>query len=292
MRTLEAYDPITVTVFFAAATGIIMFCREPYLLLLSLLGALSYDLVRNGTRSMRTHLPAALISLVPLIADPLVSHNGVTVLFVLNDAPITLEAVVYGAITSVMLFSMLTWLRSFTELMTSDRLLHLFGRLSPKTSLVLSMALRYVPLFKIQAQKTRQTQTALGLYKDNSLIDRFMGELRIFSVMVTWSLENGIITADSMAARGYGVGRRSSYTIFRYRRSDLVLTSIIAVLFAVTVTSLHSGALDFTCYPSIEKADTVPLTVIGYIAYGLLVLLPVLIEVKEKLKWKYLQSKL
>ena len=35
--------------------------------------------------------------------------------------------------------------------------------------------------------------------------------------------KNGIITANSMAARGYGIGKRSSFTYFRWHTGDLIL---------------------------------------------------------------------
>lgn len=292
MTTLEKCNPFTVTVYFTAVTVITMFYREPCLLLLSLLGAVLYDIVKNGGGRNRTRLSSLAISAVPLIVNPLVSHNGTTVLFVMNDSPITLEAFLYGAATSVLLLAMLFWFRLFTEGMTSDRLLYLFGGLSPRLALVLSMGLRYVPLFSAQAKKIRTTQTALGLYKDDNIIARFTGDVRVFSVLITWALENGIVTADSMTSRGYGCGKRSHYTVFRFRLSDFLLIPVILSLLAVTLFEISSGALDFTYYPTVQTTIPSYNALIGYISYGLLSLLPVFIEAEEKLKWKFLQSKI
>ena len=104
-----------------------------------------------------------------------------------------------------MIVSVLYWFRTLTHIMTSDKLLYLFGSVSPKLALILSMTLRYIPLFRSQIRKTQQAQKALGLYKEDSIPDNIRGGIRIFSVMVSWALENGVITADSMTARGYGL---------------------------------------------------------------------------------------
>lgn len=292
MRTMQDHHPIVVAVYFLMTAGIAMFCMNPILLATSLAGALLFFFWRNGRRHGRSHFVWLLAFLVMAAINPLTSHNGVTVLFVLNDRPVTLEATLYGATASGMVIAILYWFRSCSQIMTSDKLLYLFGRLSPKLALILSMGLRYVPLFGRQAKKINDTQTALGLYKEDNLPDRIKGGIRVFSVMVTWALENGIVTADSMAARGYGTGRRSRFSIFAFRRSDLRLLVTTIALSAMTVTAIGLGALDFSFYPSIETADVTAASLMGYISYGMLVLLPTILEVEGKIQWKYLQSKI
>ena len=292
MRVLEDCNPIAAAAYFLAVTGIAMFCMNPVLLLISLAGAVLFFLVRNGTRGASTHLWLLGLFLLLFLVNPLVSHNGATVLFVLNDNPVTMEAAVYGAAAAVMVLSVVYWFRSFTQIMTSDKLLYIFGGLSPKLALVLSMGLRYVPLFSRQASKIRQTQTALGLYKEDNIVDRFRGGMRIFSVLVTWALENGIVTADSMAARGYGCGKRSHFSIFRFSVPDALLLLTTLALFALTAVSIGYGALDFTYYPVIRPPETSPLAVSGCVSYGLLALIPTILEAEGKIRWTCLKSKI
>jgi len=292
VRALEDLNPITAAVYFLAVSGIAMFSMNPVLLVISLAGAVLFFLIRNGSRSAASHLWMFGLFLLLFLVNPLFSHNGATVLFVLNDNPVTLEATVYGAAAAVMVVSVLYWFRSFTQIMTSDKLLYLFGSLSPKLALVMSMGLRYVPLFSRQASKIGQAQTALGLYKDDNLVDRFRGGVRIFSVLVTWALENGIVTADSMAARGFGCGRRSRFSIFRFTSADVLVLTVTLLLFASAAVSLGSGALLFTYYPSIKPPDPTPLALSGCISYGLLALLPSILEAEEKIRWTCLKLKI
>ena len=45
--------------------------------------------------------------------------------------------------------------------------------------------------------------------------DSVRSALRVFSIVVTWSLESGLITADSMRCRGYGLPGRTSFSLYR-----------------------------------------------------------------------------
>lgn len=280
------------TIYFFAVTGISMFCMNPVLLLLSLIGALSYFFVRNGMQNLHSLLYSLLLFVITALINPIMHHNGKTVLFVINHNPITWEAVAYGLAAATMLLSVLYWFRSYTRIMTDDKLLYLFGKLSPKLALVLSMGLRYVPMFAKQTEKINQTQTALGLYKEDNLIDRFRGGIRVFSVLLTWSLENGIITADSMTARGYGTGRRSQFCIFRMRSADVLFLILTLALFAVTCISAALGAMDIVYYPTIQYAPQTPMALLGCLSYGILVFLPTVCQIKEWIKWNCLQSKI
>ena len=292
MRAFEDCNPICIFVFFAAVTTPAMFCMNPVLLALSLLGAISTFLARNGDKGLSSHLYILAVFLITALINPIFYHNGATALFVVNDNPVTLEAVIYGVFAAVMITAVIYWFRSFSQIMTGDRLLYLFGSLSPKLALLLSMTLRYIPLFGAQTKKVNQAQKALGLYKEDNAIDRIRGGARVFSVMVTWGLENGIVTADSMTARGYGVGRRTFYSLYRFRRSDAFLLAATLMLLAVTLSGIASGALDFDFYPRLGSIPASPLSAAAYAAYGILALIPTFCEAEEKVKWKYLKSKI
>lgn len=285
-------NPIVEFIYFAAVAGIAMFCMNPILLICSALGALLFFCIRNIGKRKQRHAVFFLLAFAVFLINPLFQHNGATVLFVLNDNPVTLEAVVYGGISAVMLLATLYWFRSFSEVMTSDKLLYLFGRISPKLALILSMAMRYIPLFSAQMKKTSEAQKAMGLIKEDSIPDRIRGGASVFSVMVTWALENGITTADSMEARGYGIGKRSAFAIFRFHKKDALALAVIVLLFAVTLLGIALDAAAFVYYPTIEMHEMRPLSYLTYGAYAALSFLPTLFDVGERIKWKYLQSKI
>lgn len=290
MRRFADHNPVAVAAYFLAAAGVCMFSMEPVILVLSLAGALLCQGVVGELRQWRAHLYTLLLFAGMAVINPFISHNGVTVLFVMNHNPITLEALVYGVAAGGMIVAVLYWFRSFTAVMTSDKLLYIFGSLSPKLALMLSMALRYVPLFTQQASRVSQSQKALGLYKEDNLIDRVKAGMRVFSVMVTWTLENGIITADSMSGRGYGTGRRTRFSIFRWTLDDVLLLVTSLLLAGLSLYGLADRT--FTYYPAITATPVTARALAGFISYGLLTLLPAIITGKEALKWHCLRSKI
>ena len=77
-----------------------------------------------------------LLFLVSSLINPLFNQNGMTVLLFINDTPITLEALVYGIFSSLTLVSVIVWFFTFSSVMTSEKIIYIFGRISPKTALV------------------------------------------------------------------------------------------------------------------------------------------------------------
>lgn len=290
MRGLNNCNPIASALYFLAASGIAMFSMNPVILITSAAGSALFQLCISGLKNLRFYLFSLLFFSAMSLLNPLLSHNGATVLFVMNDAPITAEALIYGMFAAMMIISVLYWFKSFTELMTSDKLLYVFGAFSPSLALILSMSLRYVPLFGRQIRKTENAQRTLGLYKDDNIADTVRGKLSVFGIVVTWGLENGITTADSMSARGYGCGRRTHYSIFSWHISDTALVMLTAALSAVCLFCVQGA--DYSYYPYFAFSSVSTENIIGYAAYGALAVLPSAIEIKEALRWKLLRSKI
>lgn len=271
MHAFADLYPFVQLAYFAFAAGICMFSRNPVIAAVAFCASIAS---RIAKRRGGAALSAAIVA-ASSVVNAIFSHNGKTVLLFINDTPITLEALLYGAVSGAVIAAVLNLSRSFAEIMTSDRLLFLFGRLSPKTALVLSMALRYTPLFIRRAREVRRTQSVIGGYGDKSPQDKIRGSLRVFSIMLTWALENGVITADSMAARGWGVSaRRTYFSPFRPRRADGAVLVPMLIFSALVVIPAALGALDFDFYPSLSALPHSHAAVAAYAAYAALLLIP------------------
>lgn len=293
MKAFENYHPLVIFVYLLSVIVISMFTVNPVILALSLLGGICFCTILQSRKSFFSNL-AFYIPIFILIAvtNPLFSHNGVTPLFYLNGNPVTLEAVFYGIDIALMLTAVIYWCKCYSEIMTEDKFLYLFSRAIPKLSLVLSMSIRFIPLFKTQIKSISQSQKAMGLYTSKSLVDKLKSGIRVFSSLVTWSLENAVDTSHSMKARGYGLKGRTSFSLFRFRARDGILLAVSILLLAATVTGKLRGTLDFAFYPITTDISADISSVITYIAFGILSFLPFIIEVKENLKWKYYISKI
>lgn len=292
MRSMNEYHPLTVILYYAALSAVVMVTMNAILIVTGLISALTYYFMIRRARDLRSNLYFAILFVTMAAVNPIFSHKGVTVLFVLNDTPVTLEAFLFGVFASAMAIGMIYFFRSLSVIMTGDKLLAVFGVFSPKIALILSMAFRYVPLLGRQASKIGKSQKALGIYKEDSVPDAIRAKLRIFSVLSTWALENGIITADSMSARGYGVRRRSEYRLYRFGKSDAFFLLVVSALLAVVVAGVFTGALDCDYYPSFKIARVGALSYAAYISYSVLALMPIITEAVERIKWRYLRSKI
>lgn len=293
MRIFETYHPIVLLVFFVAVVSMTMFFMHPVYLLCTLIAAICFQLVLKKERlwkEMKFYVP---LFLVMAIVNPLISHNGKRVLFYMNGNAITVEAIFYGIAMAMMIVAVMLWFSSYNDVMTSDKFLYLFGRISPALSLTLSITMRLVPRFTQQLKQIVNAQKSLGMdYSTGSLRHRLSCIVRILSVLITWALDNAIDTADSMKARGYGIKKRSTFSIFTFERKDTRLLVVLVVLIVLNGIAVVSGATVFYFYPTFSRVSFEWGQLLFYSSYLLLVMMPIIIEVLEALKWHKYKSKI
>lgn len=293
MKAFGSYNPIVLMIYFFSILLISMFIVNPIMLILALGGGICYCSIMEQPKEFFHNLLFYIpLFLMIAVTNPLFSHNGVTPLFFLNGNPVTLEAVLYGLNIAVMLIAVMYWFKCYSQIMTSEKILFLFGKIIPKLSLILSAALRFVPLFKIQIKKVHKAQKAMGLYSSDSYIDKLRSSMRVFSAIVMWSIENAVDTGDSMKARGYGLKGRSQFSMFPFTWKDGVLVIFIGIFMLILMVGIIFKTTAFSFYPRITELSTTPLAWIVYFVYGILCFLPFIIEIKENLKWKYYVSKI
>lgn len=282
MRRFEDSNPAVLFLYFMGTAGIAMFLLNPVITACALLGGLFYLL--QSTRGNGRYAWMLALWLATALLNPLFYHKGVTVLLFLNNNPITFEALAYGMVTATMVVAVLCWFRSFSRIMTSDKVMYLIGRISSRAALAVSMAVRFVPLFSKQSRRVRDAQKVMGIPRKDSPLATFQSGVRVTSVMTGWALENGITTADSMDARGYGTGKRTSYSLYRFRKSDAILS--IVILCAVTLTIVNAADVKFRFYPALGEIPHTWRAWISYGAYALLTLFPTVYETAAKLAVK------
>ena len=288
----STYHPVVNFVFFAEVLGFSMFLLHPVCLVISLLCGAGYALCLNGRKAVGLCLKAVLPMMVfTAILNPIFSHEGITILTYLPSGnPLTLESVLYGLAAAAMLGAVVLWFSCFSAVITSDKFVYLFGRIIPALSLVLSMALRFVPRFGQQLRVVTRAQKCIGRDPSRgSLLHRIKCAGAILSVMVTWSLENGIDTADSMKSRGYGLPGRTAFSIFRFDKRDKQALIVLILLGAAVLAGAALECLTWRYFPSV-KWSTAPLSLAVLAAYGALCAFPIILNRKEARKWKALRS--
>ena len=298
MKNKDAFSschPIINFLFFTLVLLFSMCLMHPAYLAISLTGALTYDIYLKGRKAVRF----AVMGLFPMAAvaalvNPAFNHEGQTILTYLPSGnPLTLESMLYGAAAAVMLASVVLWFSGYNEVMTSDKFVYLFGRVIPALSLVLSMALRFIPKLRAQMQAVSEAQACIGRdTKNGSVLRRVGNAVKIFSIVVTWSLENAIETADSMRSRGYGLPGRTAFSIYRFDDRDKAVLAWLIFCGAYLISGWMAGGTCFRYYPTVRAAALTPMTVSFMLVYLMLVLTPVILDRKEDGQWRYLRSEI
>jgi len=290
MKEFSRLHPLVSFIYFAVMIGFSMFLMHPFFLAASLFCALVCTAVLRGRALFKTLAVTLPIAILTAAVNPLFNHGGQTIItYFKSGNPLTLESLIFGAAAGVLLMCVMLWFSCFNAVMTADRLMCVFSRISPALSLTLSMILRFLPRFRSRLSELINAQKGIGRsLTSGSLASRMKSGIGIFSAMITWSLENAVDVSDSMHARGYGTGRRSAYSTFRFAKRDLFFLFATLAFAAFVFVKILLGSADFSYFPAISalKFDYV------YIPYFLLGLLPAIYEIAEVIRWKSSELKI
>lgn len=264
---------------------------QPVLCLISLVGAFLYGICARGLRAVCT----SIVHLLPFVAivsllNPFFTAQGSTELFTLVGRPIYTESLMYGVCMGMLLAAMVLWCENAAAVMTGEDALMLAGPVAPTLALMLSMIMRLIPLYirrgrligSVEAACTAVRPLDGGNAARRTSKASLAGSARRFSVLVGWSLENSLQTADSMAARGWRASsRRTPYRRIAFCRADGMLIACIVALTVGSVIALASSSAAFSFYPVLSAFDP------GASAwvYGALLAVPLLMEAREALRW-------
>lgn len=288
----SGFHPLVNFAFFLAAVLCGMFFMHPVFLGISLVCSLAYSLYLGGRKSLKFSLLYMLpLLLLVAVLNPLLNHEGATILLYINDNPLTLEAILYGVASAVMFVSMLLWFSCYNAVMTSDKFLYLFGRVIPSLSLVLSMTLRLVPRLRAQLRVISHAQKCVGRdASQGNVVRRVRNGGKILFILITWALENAVDTADSMRSRGFGLRGRTAFSNYRFDARDRAAMGILAGLFAVVLAGLFAGQNTAVYFPLVTLPPLTPFSFVVYAAYAVLLLFPLIVNLQEAIVWRRLKS--
>lgn len=288
------YHPAVLFLYFALVLVCSMFLTHPVCLLLSLGSAMCYAVRLSGWRATRFQLVFVLpIMVVTALVNTLFNHRGATILAYLPGGnPLTLESAFYGIAAAIMLAAVVTWFHCYNRVMTSDKFIYLFGRIIPSLSMVLTVALRFVPRFKAQLRAVTQAQRGLGRsVTEGRRLTRLANAVTILSVMLTWSLENAIETADAMKSRGYGLPGRSAFSIFRWDARDKTALAWLLLCGFYVLCGWGVGGFSWRFFPSLRGGALSTQSASFFIAYLALCLTPVIVDIYADRTWAAIERR-
>jgi energy-coupling factor transport system permease protein len=141
---------------------------------------------------------------------------------------------------------------------------------------------------------TQISDAQYGLYGDER--KKYKQRLRLgmlkISVLLSWSLEDSLQTADSMHSRGFGTGRMTKMNPYIMGSKDKMLVAVSLVLISVCLSFVVMGKLSFRFYPILQEVGTDGGAGLGYLAFLLMFSIPILVEVKEAIQWRFYMLKI
>ena len=297
------YHPWVNMVYYVLVIGITMFSMSPWFLAATFILAWMYSLLLKGRQALRLNLLFVFwIVVVMALINVLFVHDGETVLCYIHGNRITVEALIYGISAAVMLSSVIIWFTGFNCVMTAEKLIFLFGRAAPVLGLTLSMIFRYIPLLRDRYGEISMGQRCLGrgAAEDTSpepkgkkkppLTMRLRQAGKNASILISWSLESSIESADSMEARGYGLRGRTSFNLYRFSSRDTLMMVWLCVLGAICVIGCAMHKTEAWFYPVYKLHPFDAMTAVTLIAFILMAATPLILDIAGELRWKRLEN--
>ena len=285
--TFAGCHPAVNLIFFLFTIGITMFSMSPVFLAVTLVFSWLYSILLNGKKAIKSNLLFTLpIVVIMAVINTLFTHNGATVLFYVNNSRITMEALLYGLAAAVLLSSIIVWFSCFNVVMTSDKLIFIFGKAAPVLGLTLSMIFRFIPLLKARFREISMGQRCMGRHVTGGFMAKLRQVTKEVSILISWSLEAAIETSDSMEARGYGLPGRTSFHLFKMTPTDKVLLTGISISGIIGAVGCALGKTSIYYYPKVVLGQWDIMTVITFAAYIALLAVPVIADILGEIKWQ------
>jgi energy-coupling factor transport system permease protein len=283
--------PFPAFLYYAGTLLFVLLFVHPLFLVTAVIMMLLLWLLVDQNREKKQLLIAYLImAAIVLLLNPLFNRRGSTILFYLFDQNVTLEAIVYGGMMALMLLAVFVTFLSYNYVLTADKMMYLFSSYLPRSALVLRMAMRNVPLLLRRWQQIVLVQRTLGYsFTTGSVQQRARFGLRCLSILLSWSFEEAVISARSMHARGYGIGRRTTYVRYLLRRDDVSLLWLLALLGVLLLTGWLLGEGQLVVYPALGSVGLSPFGWLIYGSFCCYLSIPILIELKEIDRWRSLK---
>ncbi|MGN0355471.1 MAG: energy-coupling factor transporter transmembrane component T [Muricoprocola sp.] len=289
----SVYHPVINFTFFIGAIAFGMILMHPGFLICSLLLSVLYFLTIKGKQGWKFLCGMIPLLLMLSLLNPLFNTGGEHALFYYGKGrPYTLEAVAYGAALAAMMISVLIWFACYNAVMSSDKFLYLFGKAAPSVTLILTMVLRMVPSYKNKVMQLNSARQCIGKGVNiGSRKEKLDHSVILLSALTGWALEGSVITADSMRSRGYGCGKRTTFSLYRFEKKDKVLLAVMIVLAGIILYCSFHGAVQVSYTPKFSAGDLHnPYVAIALAAYVAFLVIPSVINIWEEIRWRSLKS--
>lgn len=196
----------------------------------------------------------------------------------------------YGISAAVRLGHGRLWFMGWNAVMTSDKFVYLFGQ-DPAVAVPVSCTWACASCRACCAARVRsRRQQKLARPAERGWLAGIRRAGRVVSIVVTWALENALDTADSMKSRGYGLPKRTAFSLFRFTLRDGICLGVLAALGGIVLAGSLTGGLKWWYYPAPGGA-TGAQAAVWTAAFVLLAAFPLIFDAKEAIQWRASRSR-
>jgi energy-coupling factor transport system permease protein len=288
MKNFKRMHPLVSFCYYVGAISIMITLQHPIFLGAALLIIIAINFLEDHLKGL-THWLFFMTTtgILIIVLNPIFNERGRYVLFEIFQHRITLEATVYGIMNALLIIGVMALFVSYNEVMSPNKLLYLFSKLLPQFAILLMLTLRFIPLMKRRLADISEIQRSKGLSMVHGRwLDKAKTGILYVQVLLVYSLEEAIQTADSMKSRGYGHGKRTSYEYFIFKKRDLFVLLYLLVVFVLVLIGRMKGYGYLTIYPVMESALISPSEFFFLFLYLLFLSFPLLAGVGGYVRWR------
>jgi len=284
----EKSHPAVNFIYFAAViAGTILF-QHPVFLAISFLCAFVYSIKRNRWKAVGFNCILLLFVTAFAFYYSSYTHFGVTVLqqnMIGNN--MTLESLVYGFVLGFVVAGVIIWFSCVFSIFTTDKVVYLFGKASPRLSLFLAILLRMIPRIKKEAKKLNTAQQGIGKgANQGNLWQRIRNCIRIFSMLITWTIDSLTVASESMRSRGSSLRGRKAFSIYRFDNRDRAYVLGMFACLTLTLMAVMLQQTDMIYDPKIIMTPVTTMSYVFYIGYAVFCFMPLMLELWTEYRFK------
>lgn len=282
---LEACHPALALLYFSCALFGALTFRHPVFIAITFVGALAHSLCCRGKRALA--LAAALVPCIGLYAlyFGAFHHFGVTVLwenFIGNR--ITAEALLYGLALGCCGACTVLLCCCLFRVVTTDKVVYLLGRVSPRLSLFFAIAVRMIPRFSTQARRIRTARSGIGCGPgQGNALQRAKHALKTLYILIAWAIDAFATQSESMQCRGSSLRGRTAFSLYRFDGRDRILSVGMFACVTLTLVAAALGLTDMVYAPVLRYTPIARGDLIFCIGYAALCLMPTALELQTQL---------
>ena len=248
------------------------------------------------------------LSILIMILNPLLNRTGAHKIYLWSNFFITYEAIAYGILMSLALLIVILVFSSYNRSVSYQEMLYIFSKKLPIISMIIVMALRFIPLINsraIEVQKLNNLKSngidvdsdelidgSADAAADNAKkidLDEFNSNINTDydSKIVNKLKSNKRIAAIIKEAKNLGkiMGITVSWSLEESMFTAKSMKARIFITVAIIIIGLLHGVGMINIYPSIDFSfSNLPFN-IYYLAFIVFLLPLIYLEIKERLLW-------